>query len=1128
MVEAYLKNVSPAHAELLRGINEPGLAAIRPYLGKRQAVAFLGAGASAPLYPLWDRVIADLIEATVGKGLAASEADTYRAMAGGHPDTVVELLRQQMGSADYQAALRETFRVRRDPETGRTWTATHELVCRCTFKAVVTTNFDPGILDARLKVRPQATRTGFASYTNEVALEDWRTGDVFEGSDELPVLFAHGHHNEPEAMVLATTEYRRAYAGKLAEVLARLLDSAHLVWIGFSFSDQQISAVLREVAQRMETPVARSKPPRHVAIMSWDPHGGDDPHVMRNIAKIEYGADLVLYPAPGGDHAALAALLSEQTDGRYPAVPAADPPSAITVPAAALPDDLPGVTARATRPGSVPVRWAHGAEPGRLFVGRVDERARLDRWAGDGEVRLIGVTAWGGAGKTALVTHWVDVDDGAQRRPGVRGVFGWSFYSDPNADNWATALLEWAAESLGVRRAGRASMAAAVIELLSTVPIVMVLDGLEVVQEGPSSDAYGRLLDGLLREVLTAAGRQTHRSLVVLTSRFPFADLAGFDGTSARMLDVPPFTLAEGSAVLAAAGVAGLDDAARRALVAQVDGHALAVSAMAAMLADHPDPATAADLLANVGGAGKTGAKLTRVLRFYADRLAEPDRYLVAAVALFSRPVTVAQILAVAEDPVFARHLRGVDAARIAVAVAGPLVGLLTWHPDHTVSAHPLIRQTFRPLAYGAAEIAVEQSLTDAPTGAVVSRDQALRVVEAIELLLEADQWGAAHDLYRIRSGDGDVWKNLPAARLGQRAATAFVAPARRDVCASRLGAYALWNYTNEVGLYATNAGDIAAAREYLNAAIQHGREMGDGGLSASLLNWTDCLLRIGSTRTATQTAEEVHTRAVDTGNQAQIMYALAYRGWAADLSGETAGAEERFLAADRIEHATDRGRHLFSLPGVQWGLFLARTGRIGPARRLTEANLRICHANGWNEDVARCQLLLARLQLSTGEAEAARELLGAAVAAFRDGDYLVELADALTVNAECLRRTGELAAAEDSAAEALNIARPRGLVPSQAAALAVSARIAADRFAAAGDIADLHRGRDAAHAAYRLSTGAHRLAWNELDALQTHAQLDRVEGSDGDWELRATELLRELVPDGLDPDPLASVAGSG
>jgi hypothetical protein len=48
--------------------------------------------------------------------------------------------------------------------------------------------------------------------------------------------------------------------------------------------------------------------------------------------------------------------------------------------------------------------------------GRLD-----DRDAYDPEVRLIGVTAWGGAGKTALVTRWVN---NQQHQRLVRGVFG--------------------------------------------------------------------------------------------------------------------------------------------------------------------------------------------------------------------------------------------------------------------------------------------------------------------------------------------------------------------------------------------------------------------------------------------------------------------------------------------------------------------------------------------------------------------------------------------------------------------------------------------------------------------------------------------------------------------------------
>src|SRR5207302_6369993 len=80
---------------------------------------------------------------------------------------------------------------------------------------------------------------GFTTWEDELGLDEWRTGDVF-GADELPVLFAHGQHSRPDSIVLATTEYRRAYAGKLPQVLARLLDG-HLVWLGFSFAAEPAS-----------------------------------------------------------------------------------------------------------------------------------------------------------------------------------------------------------------------------------------------------------------------------------------------------------------------------------------------------------------------------------------------------------------------------------------------------------------------------------------------------------------------------------------------------------------------------------------------------------------------------------------------------------------------------------------------------------------------------------------------------------------------------------------------------------------------------------------------------------------------------------------------------------------------
>jgi tetratricopeptide (TPR) repeat protein len=1048
--------------------------------------------------------------------LTDAEAATSRILARQSPEEVVEILRENLTPPVYREVLRDVLRVRTDPVSGRSWTPLHELVCRCAFKGVVTTNYDPGIVDARQRVRPGTSATGFTIWDDELGLDRWRSERVFTDT-ELPVLYAHGQHNRPDTVVLATSEYRRAYEGKLSQVLGRLVDGGHLVWIGFSFADQRIVAILREVAQWSGTRADPGGPPSHVAVMPWDPAGeGNDPGFLARRAEISYGAKVVLYPAPAGDHSALPELLAELTDPRFPAV--ADLPRRTDSPASPPPRTGAGASSPAR------VTWAHGAEQLEHFTGRAEELARLDRWAADPDVGLVGVTAWGGAGKTALVTHWVQ-RPGRAGRPGVRGAFGWSFTSDPSPERWAEALLAWAEQEFGLKAAPTSRPAAAVLALLREVPLLLVLDGLEVVQEGPAGDGFGRLLDGTLREVLLGACRRRHPGLVMLTSRFPFADLETFEGSTVRMLEVPPFTLAEGAELLGAAGGYWLDEEGRRSLVQAVDGHALAVGVLAGILAERPPTSEVDTLRGDLESAARTSERVSRVLRFYADRLSEADQYLVAAVSLFARPVPAQAVLQVARHGPFGGRLSGWTADQVERAVRGRLGGLVSMQPDGSISAHPLVRHAFRPLAMGAAEIAAEVALTGLPEGRVTGQADALRVVETIELLLDADQWRLADDLYLRRANSGVAWMTLPAARLGQRAATAFVATSqRREKCAAVLGHRRLGSYLNATGVFAMNAGDLATARVYLRMSVRHDRDVSDPlNLSISLQNLAECLGRLGDIEQARAAAAEASDAAVEAGNENQVRDAHAHLGWIAGESGRAAEADQHFAAADEIALAEDRdGEHLVSLSGAQWAGWLARTGRRVPAEELTRRNREICLTNGWNDDVARCDRLLGRLARVSGDIELAGQHLTAAAETFRNGDFLTELAVTLIDLAEYARAAGDLDTADSYATEAITIAAPRGLIPAQSSALAARARIRADQAAASADSAPLAQGRDAADAAHRLAV-RHQLPWCELDALRAHAALDRAEATDLGWAARADTLRAGLIPPGLDPDPLAT-----
>ena len=407
------------------------------------------------------------------------------------------------------------------------------------------------------------------------------------------------------------------------------------------------------------------------------------------------------------------------------------------------------------------------------------------------------------------------------------------------------------------------------------------------------------------------------------------------------------------------------------------------------------------------------------------------------------------------------------------------------------------------------------------------SRADALRVVEAIELLLDAGQWHPADGMHTSRCGEGAVWKHLPAARLGQRAASAFVAtPGRRDACATSLGSRDVGRYLAAAGLFAMLAGDLATAREYLPMAVRLFRDTPNRmDLAIGLTNLSECFCRLGQTRQARDAATEALTSAEASSDRRQAGFLHALLGRVAAMAGDTLDAERQFALADQIEVArSPDGAHLCSQRGTRWADWLLRTGRPGPARILTDRNAEICRSYGWNEDVAQCDRLLGRLALAARDTATATARLASAAECFRDGDFLTELADTLPDLADCVQATGDLGAADRHATEAITIAAVRGLVPVDCAALAARARIRAAQATGSGsDPGLLFQGRDAADAALRLAA-RHHLPWQELDALRAHAALDQVEGIDRGWAAKADALYARLVPPDLDPDPLATV----
>jgi hypothetical protein len=1145
---AYLTGLEPADQAMLHCLNAPGIRYLTDCLRDRGAVAFLGAGASAPLYPVWRDLLVELVD-IAAQYLRPGAAATIRHLAASHPDGVVDLVRRDVPPAIYRAILRELFQPRRDPLTQRSWTAAHEVIARCTFNGIVTTNFDHGIVTARAFVRSRALTTGFATYADEDALDLWRTGDVFQRNpDELPILFAHGQYSQPESIVLATSDYRRAYAGKLRAALRSLIDTQHLVWVGFSFADRHIEAILNEVAEGSGPRLNPGQPPRHIAIMPWAPHsdlGGErlEPRVLRDFVENEYGSRLIFYPAPENDHSALARLLTGFVADRFP--PVSLPVAAARSSGPGRPRENVGVVSdgKSTEEPLIPRRPLRTLEAVPSFVGRAEELARLDRWATDPEVRLIGVTAWGGAGKTALVAQWLRSGMEGTRDIQAAHVFAWSFYEDRSFDSWATALLSSVGERFDPRQlddrvhepsatraseAGRRStaLATAVTQAVRRHRLILVLDGLEVLQEGPREFEFGRLLDGALRITLVGLCETEHDSLVILTSRFPFADLELFDGGAVRIIDVPRLSAEEGSEVLSRTGGAWVPGVERRQLVDSVDGHALAVTALARLAAGRVTLREFRDLRQTLELLVRTDARVQSVLSFYADHLSAQDRFLVGLVSQFRRPVSTTVILTLGKQPQYGEQLKSWLPADVATAVTRRLTGLLTMHDDGGVSAHPLVRDVFRQdvLRGEQAKAASELILSDVPGGAVHSTQAAITVSEVTQLLTEAGEWELADAMYRDRLDDGDVFYGLPAPRVGMQTAVSFVSPENRvAACDAQLGRGRLLWYLNDASAFAYQCGDLDTALHFANLTRSHGTP---SELALSLRR----LAQILTDRGATSEALALANQAVDVSQEwSEAKMSSGVLGWIQHRLGQSVAADAQFRAAGVVtawigtynpdDTYGDGGYRLAGLYGDRllliqrwWCEHLRLTERKKIARRLAEAVLNAADKSHDRLAMVGATILLGKLDLDEGYVDSAGKRLTQGAKGYLDSDNLLRWAAALPSVSEHSRRSGNPGEAERIASRLLAFTAPRGLVPLRIAALSARSRARADRAAEKSHRWLLDRARDDAESANRLATSTATAPWEELGALEAAAHVDAVEGVDGGSAARATLLREKLV----------------
>ena len=313
--------------------------------------------------------------------------------------------------------------------------------------------------------------------------------------------------------------------------------------------------------------------------------------------------------------------------------------------------------ARTTFPLIAPSRLFRGINTGSdVFVGRDEELQALDAaWDEATKKNVVTIVAWGGVGKTSLVSHW------ATRRlanGGVERYFDWSFFTAGGADKTASPdlFLKSALEFFGDPALANSSAnawdkGAALARLVAERKALLILDGLEPLQDAKSGAIREEGLVALLRGLAGA-----NRGLCLVTTRQEVPDLLQFRDTTAPEWRLSRISTAASVELLKKVGVNGEPEELKQ-LATDLKGHALTLSMLGRFLAEAYGGDVRKRDLVDLSEAddSETSGHAFQVMDAYDRWLREDGRDVELAIlrllGLFDRPATPDCMAALRREP---------------------------------------------------------------------------------------------------------------------------------------------------------------------------------------------------------------------------------------------------------------------------------------------------------------------------------------------------------------------------------------------------------------------------------------------------------------------------------------------
>lgn len=266
-------------------------------------LALVGAGTSARMgYPTWGRLL-DEMDALVEQH--NPQPPKLRANRQKQQDWLwrAEEYRRLLSPEDYHSFIEHAF----DDDAGKPLDACLRTLVELPFRHVLTTNYDELLERAHHEVTDRPASVIEWNDGRKLRELFVRLGDP---AFTRRYVHLHGLASKPETVVLTDSDYMERYSRSMDahRRLFALFATQQVVFVGFSLSDPELGALLREMQASMGP-----GPAPHFALLALREDESDT--LERRRLKEKYGVEAIFYPHTP-DHSHLGTLLQSLKAGR--------------------------------------------------------------------------------------------------------------------------------------------------------------------------------------------------------------------------------------------------------------------------------------------------------------------------------------------------------------------------------------------------------------------------------------------------------------------------------------------------------------------------------------------------------------------------------------------------------------------------------------------------------------------------------------------------------------------------------------------------------------------------------------------------------------------------------------------